>query len=437
MKSPLPTSRLARASVAGGAAMAAGREQVKYLAKRPFLSQQAIEQSQRDRDEAIAENLFHRLAMLRGTALKIAQMLSMEADILSPALRKELSKSYHQVPPLGRALVRKLVLQEFGAPPEAIFRDFDHTAFAAASLGQVHAACTEYDAPLAVKLQYPGIDVTIDNDLKLARGLIRPTRYAATLLPVLDEIENRLKEETDYRIEAENTRWFRQNLRMASVVVPDVIDPLSSRRILTTERLDGLHLDDWLATNPSQQARNRAAQQIYDVFTHSLYQLQRLHADPNPGNYLFMANDQLGLIDFGCVTTLSTGFIETLPPLLHAYIDQDAKTVFAYYRKLGMRGNFSVTEAESFYQSVLKPFGEWVAEPFRHDRFDFSRLAPAAGSVRYSVGGTQALQTLLSHKAFAGLSREFVFFDRTYFGLYQIFERMGATVRMRHQWLDP
>ena len=135
-------------------------------------------------------------------------MLSMETSLLPAAYQQELCKSYHQVPSLGRPLVRKLIVQELGSSPENLFNSFNTTAMAAASLGQVHAATNYEGKALAVKLQYPGIDVSIKNDLKIVRAIVKRTKPANLLLTALDEIEARLYEEVDYRREAKNTHWF-------------------------------------------------------------------------------------------------------------------------------------------------------------------------------------------------------------------------------------
>jgi predicted unusual protein kinase regulating ubiquinone biosynthesis (AarF/ABC1/UbiB family) len=367
---------------------------------------------------------------LRGTALKVAQMLSMESQLMPEWFRQEMSKSYHQVPPLGRPLIRKLVLQEFGKPPEALFSHFDSNAFAAASLGQVHRASGHQGEALAVKLQYPGIDVTIESDLQLLRGMIKPTRYAPLLLSSIDEIEQRLHEEVDYYQEAQNTEWFKSHLQLPGVAIPTVYRDYSSKRILATERLQGMHLEAWLRTNPSQQERDHFAQRLYDLFVHSFYGLHALHADPNPGNYLFAGDGTLGLLDFGCVRYYSPTFVSLMPVLLQAYMTRDAEKVIATYHQLGMATQMKGEELETFYQQVLQPFGDWLSKPYKAGRFDF-----ANHKVPYTSEGWASFKQLSKTRKINELANEFIYFDRTFFGLYQIFERMGACIDMEHQWL--
>ncbi len=423
----IPEGKWARASLIGSTAVKIGLGQLGHSAKRPFLSRERHAEAKEELEDQNARLLFNALTQLRGTALKAAQMLSMEVELLPERYRRELEKSYHQVPPLNRVLVRKVLQEQFGQPPENLFAAFDAHAFAAASLGQVHAAVLPDGTQVAVKIQYPGIHVAMDNDMKLLRQLMRGLPNAKVALQSLEEIHERLLEEVDYGLEAENTRWFRDNLQLAGVSVPRVFADYSSERVLTTEHSSGKHLDAWLADNPSQEVRNRAAQYLYDLFAHSALHLRRLHVDPNPGNYLFHEDGSLTLIDFGCVKRLSERFTKVLPRLLRAYHDDDADTVFAAYHELGMQ---HANPGSGVYEDVLRPFGQWISMPSREDSFDFGKHSD------YTSKARELIQQLARFSGLDSLADEFVFFDRTIYGLCKIFERMGAEVRIRQHWFD-
>ncbi len=161
MTETIPRSKWKRGLSGGKTAAAMGRKTLKYLARKPFLREGKREEEKSALNRENAVLLFEGLSLLKGTALKIAQLLSMEMEIFPPEITRELQKSYHKVPPLNRALVRKTVQNALGAPPESIFDAFESTAFAAASLGQVHRAVTQKGERLAVKIQYPGIRETI------------------------------------------------------------------------------------------------------------------------------------------------------------------------------------------------------------------------------------------------------------------------------------
>jgi len=426
MSDTIPAGKWQRAGIVGSTALKIGLREVQHKVKRPFLSAQRQQEAKQEVDDHNARQLFAALTQLRGTALKAAQMLSMEVELLPEHYRRELEKSFHQVPPLNRVLVRKALQEQFGKPPEHLFATFDSTAFAAASLGQVHAATLPDGTSVAVKIQYPGIHVAMDNDMQLLRGLARTLPNADIALQSLDEIRERLREEVDYVLEADNTRWFGENLHQEGVSVPPVFAAYSGERVLTTARVAGKHLDAWLADNPSQAIRDKAAQHLYDVFAHSARQLRRLHADPNPGNYLFHPDGTVTLIDFGCMKQLSPAFTNVLPRLLWAFHDDDYDATFAAYRELGMN---HANASPTWYQEVLRPFAEWAAQPLREDSFDFAKHSD------YTSKAREIIHNLAKTSGLNKVADEFIFFDRTIYGLCKIFERMGATVRIRHHWL--
>jgi predicted unusual protein kinase regulating ubiquinone biosynthesis (AarF/ABC1/UbiB family) len=183
--------------------------------------------------------MFKGLGLLKGTALKMAQQLSLDLDLLPEAVCRELVRSYHQVPPINRALVRQVIQKELGRPPEKKFAYFDANAFAAASPGQVHAAGDHGGTPLAVKIQYPGIAKSIDSDLGLLRQVLRPMIRSDQLLPILNEMAARLHEEVDYCKEAENQAYFGGHLDLQGVRIPFVHPDLSTATVPTTTRLPG------------------------------------------------------------------------------------------------------------------------------------------------------------------------------------------------------
>lgn len=428
----VPEGKLARSSVAGLAAMRVGVGVLGHRVKRPFLSAKDKKKDKEFIDEKNAKILFKAFTQLRGTALKVAQMIGMEQGLLPDSYRKELEKSFHQVPSLNRVLVRKVILDELKGTPEKIFSQFEAEAFAAASLGQVHKAvlnqesCEDSQAnnevkKVAVKVQYPGINSAIQSDLTLIRGIAIGLPNTKVILQSLDEVEARLMEEVDYRIEAKNTQWFQKNIKLENINIPHVYTHLSSKRVLTTEYVEGLHLDDWLATNPSKKMRNQRAQLLYDFFIHSSLDLKCIHADPNPGNYLFHEDGSITIIDFGCVRHMSEHFTNIYPQILKAYFEDDLEAVFAAYQELNMScEDFS----PAFYQKALRPFGQWISLPFREDKFDFHKNA------NYIRQGQELMKSLHHHFKIDYVAEEFIFHNRTYYGLLQIFEKMGATVRL-------
>ncbi|MCP3900942.1 MAG: AarF/ABC1/UbiB kinase family protein, partial [Desulfobacteraceae bacterium] len=182
-KIEIPKGKFKRTVISTKTATKVGGKVLNYLVKKPFLSKTKKIAAKKELSEKSAETIFKSLTLLKGTALKIAQFLSMELEILPEALRKELEKSYNRVPPLNRAIVRKILKNEYQDDPEKIFKTFEANAFAAASLGQVHNAETNKGEQIALKIQYPGIKNTIESDLKLVRTVVKPFQDYAFLLP--------------------------------------------------------------------------------------------------------------------------------------------------------------------------------------------------------------------------------------------------------------
>lgn len=417
----LPEGKLARTGVAGFAAIKMGMGSVKHRAKRPFMSKQQCQEEKNTLDDKNAKILFSALTQLRGTALKFAQVIGMDQGVLPESYSKELEKSFHQVPPLNRVLVRKMLANELGGTAESLFAEFDSSAFAAASLGQVHKAKLQDGTDVAVKMQYPGISKTIKSDMTLMRNIARGMTNTHIILQSLKEVEARLSEEVNYHIEAKNTQWFKDNVDMEGISIPSVYPDVSSKHVFTTSFIKGKHLNDWLADKPSQALRNKAAQYLYDFFVYSSQDLQRLHADPNPGNFLFHDDGTMTVIDFGCVRALSDTFTSVFPRLLQAYIDEKPEDLFPAYEEIGM---LYENIDDGLYENSLKPFGDWVTLPFKSEYFDFAEHSG------YTQKGVEPMKLIHKSVSVNKIAEEFVFHNRTIFGLYQIFEKMGATVKL-------
>lgn len=419
MTNSIPQGKLARTGVASFAAIKMGISSAKHHAKRPFMSEKQCQDDKESVDDKNAQILFNALTQLRGTALKVAQMMGMEQGILPESYRKELEKSFHRVPPLNRVLVRKVLSDELKGTPESLFTQFDANAFAAASLGQVHKAKLHDGTSVAVKVQYPGISNAITSDMTMVRGIARGMSNTHIILQSLKEIEERLQEEVNYHIEAKNTQWFKDNVSSNGIHIPEIYPEVSTEHIITTSFIKGQHLDDWLATSPSQALRNKAAQYLYDFFVHSSTELQCLHADPNPGNFLFHEDGTITIIDFGCVRHLSDTFTTAFPKLLQAYMDDKPEDLFPAYEEIGMLYE-NITD--NLYEDVLKPFGQWVTLPFKSESFDFAKHSD------YTRKGIEPMKLIQKSITVDRIAEEFVFHNRTIYGLFQIFEKMGAHV---------
>jgi predicted unusual protein kinase regulating ubiquinone biosynthesis (AarF/ABC1/UbiB family) len=428
MSADLPVGKIGRALTGGHTAAKIGGKMLSYYTKRPFLSTDARQRARQEVARQSAETLFKGLSLLRGTALKMAQQLSLETDLLPENACRELAKAYHQVPPINRALVRKVVGQALGKPPEAAFRRFDLTAFAAASLGQVHSAKGHDDEALAVKIQYPGIAQTIASDVSLLRQMLRPLVQRDQLIPTLDEVAARLREEVDYLKEAEQVAYFATHLKMAGVRLPAVKPDLSAPTVLCTTLLPGRPLDVWMNDNPGQAARDRIAQTLNDLFLTGVYELNVIHADPNPGNFIIGDDLTVGLVDFGCVKRLKPDFVDECRQLAAAAAHHDRGAHFRQMIALGLLPqDLSKTEMAAV-QTLSEDMGDWFGRLYADEYFDFGVHSD------FVAAGKTIVRRFHHLRRHFKMNPEFIFMDRTRYGLLRLFEAMGARVKFRNPY---
>jgi predicted unusual protein kinase regulating ubiquinone biosynthesis (AarF/ABC1/UbiB family) len=252
----------------------------------------------------VALKIFHRLSYLRGAMTKLGQAAGNLPRLLPDQVTATLDRLHFDAPPMHYPLIREVVRNEFGKGPEELFLSFEKEAFAAASLGQVHRARLNSGETVAVKIQYPGIARTIDADFRNLTALLLPLRLGKdwdSVKAQFEEIRRMLNQEVDYLQEAESQRLAGELFRSEDgIMVPRVYPEYSGKRVLTTEYVQGLHLTDYLATNPTQASRNAFGTKIYRAWLRMYYAFMT-YGDPHPGNYLFLSDGRLGLIDFGCV----------------------------------------------------------------------------------------------------------------------------------------
>jgi predicted unusual protein kinase regulating ubiquinone biosynthesis (AarF/ABC1/UbiB family) len=287
-----------------------------------------------------AVRLLDSMTYLRGAVMKIGQTLANFPDIAPAAFVETLERLHFDAPPMHWSLLKEMVHNELGDDPENLFAEFDKHAFAAASLGQVHKARLKTGEEVAVKIQYPGIARSIESDFRNLVLFLLPARLTKDWESTKDQFEDlrkRLALETDYELEAAHLAKARTLFRYGDgIVVPRVYPQYSTGRILTMERLDGLHLSEFLARGPSQEERNEVARKIIRAFYRLLYAGRMLYVDFHPGNFLVLEDGRVGVLDFGFILpvegeewerfrrvdrALTTGRVEDRIPVLKEWCD--------------------------------------------------------------------------------------------------------------------
>jgi len=299
----------------------------------------------------------------------------------------------------------------------------------AASLGQVHKAHTD-NQDLAIKIQYPGIKKSLDIDMKMLTLFLKKFAKSKKIEHLSSEIRDRLFEEIDYIKEANNMQLFRDhffknNLDLDGLVIPKVFRKYSSEKVLCTQYIEGNTLQELLSSNPTQKSKNRYAQILFDSFFICLYELKQIHADPNPGNFIFLPEDRLAMIDFGCVKKIEDDFLKAYSKI-HVLLFEKAPLddIISCYTELGMIDEKNDTAAKAFYLNTIQPLDSLYIGPFYADTFDFSNHK------NFSKKGYETIVDIQKNqdKTLQQLNQDFVFLDRTLLGYYAIFEKLGAVV---------
>jgi aarF domain-containing kinase len=372
----------------------------------------------------VALKVCDRLGYLRGALMKVGQTLGSFPDIVPNEFAETLDRLHFDAPPMHFSLLRELLRSELGSDPEELFETFETNAFAAASLGQVHLARLKSGETVAVKIQYPGIARTIDADVRNLRALMFPIRLGKDwdyIQRQVEEVHCMLQQEADYEHEAQSLRRARDLFDSSEgIVVPEVYEKYSTKRVLTMQYIPGALLDDFLATNPSQELRNQFGTRMY-LATFRMYYAGTTYADPHSGNYLFMSDDRLGLIDFGCV---------------HRYSDEEAGLIRLaeesasgrpeVVRELFRRGaNMEDADFENQeHLDLLKESHKWMCEPIQHEGpFDF-------GNVEHLQRGIN-LVVAMARKRYTRFHPMYVYFNRSVFGIRALLYRLRAQVDVK------
>jgi predicted unusual protein kinase regulating ubiquinone biosynthesis (AarF/ABC1/UbiB family) len=340
----LTSGRARRALKIGELASQVGSSYLWTSLRKPFLESGRFARELHDTHLKNARRIVAGSEELRGAFMKLIQMLSTRADLLPVEAIDILKTTQSSVPPMDYRLIAQQIRKELGHAPEQLFASFETQAFAAASLGQVHRARLKTGQEVAVKIQYPGVDETVEHDLGNLKLLLRALQaFAVDLMrqkidtrSIYAELEERLREELDYVNEARNMNRFRRFLTdEPDVIVPQVIKPLSSRRVLTMSFIDGYRLSDVFGEAADLELRRWVARKYYRLVWRQILEFGALHTDPQPGNYLVTYHPRFAMLDFGSVRYFSEIIRKGSLQLAEAMLAGDDKSVAAALLKLG------------------------------------------------------------------------------------------------------
>ncbi len=344
----LTRGRARRVIKVGTLTTSIGSSYIWQALKSPFQSKDRHSKELLDTHIRNAMRIVERSKELKGAFMKLVQILSMRDDILPPEALEVLSVVQSNVPPMPYSAIRKQVERELGAPPEKLFASFDTEAFAAASLGQVHKAHLKSGEEVVVKVQYPGVEETVQQDLKNVKALLHTftllgrdvMRQRIDQTEVYQELEERLHEELDYVNEAKNIALFQGMFRDDDeVMIPKVYPEVSSRRVLTMSLLEGYRFAEILGPGVEQSLKDWVAIKYFRVLWRQVFEFGVLHTDPHPGNYLVTYHPKLAILDFGSIRIFPDAIRKAYHGLAKAILARNEAAMADCFVRLGFMEN--------------------------------------------------------------------------------------------------
>ncbi|MFB9055370.1 ABC1 kinase family protein [Mariniflexile ostreae] len=413
----IPTSKIQRASKLVSTGAKVGVNYIKYYGDKMINPQ--VDAKNR-LNENNANDIYDGLKQLKGSALKVAQMLSMEKSILPQAYVEKFSLAQFSVPPLSPPLVLKTFKTYFGKSPQELFDTFNATSVNAASIGQVHVA-EKNGKKLAVKIQYPGVAESISSDL----AMVKPIAMSMFNIKGKDsdkyfkEVENKLIEETNYTIELNQSKEIvAACAHIPNLLFPNYYENWSSERIITMDYMEGEHLSEFVTHNTDQEKSNKLGQALWDFYMYQIHKLKKVHADPHPGNFLISEKAQLIALDFGCIKTIPDDFYNPYFELAKPENINNKSYFVSKLHELEILRNDDSEEELAFFTQMFFEMLSLFTKPFHEESFDFSdanffRKIAELGE-RYSK--STELRKMNGNRG----SKHFIYINRTFFGLYNL-----------------
>jgi len=376
---------------------------------------------------ANARRLVSCLSSMRGAAMKLGQLLSLEAeDLLTPEVAEALASLRDEASAMPPAQLRGVLRENWGEAWESRFREFDFDPIAAASIGQVHAAQTADGRELALKIQYPGVARSIESDVDNLATALRLAKILpgdADFGPLIEEAKRQLRNEANYRLEAEHLRRYARLLAgEPDVRVPRVHDDLSTESILAMDRLLGVPLEDLCGPEYSDEQRDRAAALLLRLVLREFFEFHFVQSDPNFANYLLLRDGRIGLVDLGAGYEACSILCQRYARMFRASIDGDRAALRAVAEQIGF---LAPTDDPAAADAVLDLIA-LATEPFRHEGpYDFAKSELAARA----RGASMSL--VFEHRLWRPPPAATLFLQRKLGGTFLLCARLRARVDAR------
>ena len=420
----IPTSKIQRASKLVQTGAKVGVNYLKYYGEKLVNS----DLNKDKLNESNAEDIYDGLKSLKGSALKVAQMLSMDKSFLPQAYVEKFSLSQFSVPPLSAPLVLKTFKTNLGKSPYEIFDEFNPNSVNAASIGQVHKA-VKNGKNLAVKIQYPGVANSISSDL----ALVKPIAIRMFNLQGKDsdkyfkEVEDKLIEETNYLLELKQSQEVVAACnKIENLVFPEYYPEYSTEKIITMDWMSGIHLSEFAAINKDPEIGNKIGQALWDFYMYQIHILRKVHADPHPGNFMVNEENQLIALDFGCMKAIPNDFYTPYFQLIDKNIINNPKLFSDKLYELEILRVDDSNKEVDYFTSMFYDLLSLFTKPFQTENFDFSDDEFFENIAK--LGERFANDTTLRKMNGNRGSKHFIYMNRTFFGLYNLLYDLKAKI---------
>ncbi len=361
------------------------------------------------------------LGSIKGPLMKVAQLSATIPDLLPPEYIEELMHLQSNAPSMGWLFVKRRMAAELNVKWQDNFVDFEKNAKKAASLGQVHKAIMLNKNIVACKLQYPDMESAVAADLsqlKMIFSIYKSYNKAINTDEVYKEITERLKEELDYVREKKLMKIFENIFSNSSQVnIPNVVEKLSSKRLLTMSWLEGESILEY--KNKNKETRNKIAKNMFYAWYKPFYSYGIIHGDPHLGNYSVQKNLSVNLFDFGCMRIFKGKFIQGVIDLYFALQKNDQEKIVYAYQQWGFQ-NITKKKIE-----VLNKWAKFIYSPLMEDKIQkIQENDSGVYGAQVAAGVHNELKKLGGVKP----PKEFVFMDRAAVGLGSVFMHLKAEV---------
>ena len=424
----IPTKKIERATKLLSTGLKVGRNYIRYYGQKLING----EVSKSRLDENNAKDIYDGLKVLKGSALKVAQMLSMEKNLLPRVYVEQFGLAQFSVPPLSAALVKKTFRKYLGEDPDTLFDSFSYNSHNAASIGQVHRA--EKDGKeFAIKIQYPGVSNSISSDL----AIVKPIALRMFNLKGKDtdryfnEVEEKLLEETDYILELKNSLFISDAAKkIPHLIFPKYYSNWSTSRILTMDWIQGIHLSEFTSQEHPQNVRNKLGQTLWDFYMFQIHGLKKVQADPHPGNFLVNSKNNLIAIDFGCIKTIPNEFYIPYFELSKKENIENKGKFDELLSDLEILLSTDTSEEQIYFKKLFKKMMSLFTLPFQDKSFDFANIEFWQNITDLSkmLASEDQLRQMNGNRG----SKHFIYMNRTFFGLYHLLHDLKANIATEH-----